>query len=242
MDNWAIWVDVEGFSKIYPGRPGRAFKVIGALMEGIYKLGTMTCASSPNPLFAYQVGDGFILSSGCGLASSHLPIAIAIFLHKVVALAGGCIKSAVSTGNMADIQDCYPSLIRSNVGASGCVPMGDGIMTTFPVMGTALINTHALSMRESGALLIWDCSLSLADSDGVVVSREGADYLVIDWLHSRSAKADEFLSAAGITSSANDLEVVLRDYVSSALAPNEWRSNTLKYNGILRVSKEGANR
>lgn len=232
MNEWAIWVDIEGFSQIYPRDSVKAFKLLGALMTGIYIAGNTACASSPNSIFAYQTGDGFIIGSEFGLDSPRLPLGICISLLKLVALSGGCAKCAVSTGNMADIQGCYPKIIQDHADKSGCVPMGFGLMTTFPVMGTALINAHNLSTRESGAVLIWDRHIAISNDDKTFITKEDHDYLLIDWVHSASEQAENILIASGANGPPGRIEAFLLNYVKDTSLTDKWRFNTLKYNRL----------
>src|SRR5262245_65364511 len=112
-------------------------------MKGILAIGSGR--ESPNRIFAYQIGDGFIIVGEFIRHSLEEPIAIAILLMRQIALAGGIGRAAVSEGDLADVVGCYPKEIREATRRShGAFPLGGGVMTIFPVMGTALINAYRL--------------------------------------------------------------------------------------------------
>ena len=171
MDRWAIFVDIEGFSKIYPENIGRALLPLGALMEGIYHVGNQVCSSTPDRLFAHHIGDGFVIVSEFSQRCPELPVAIGTFLLRNTLLAGGMAKCAISIGDFADIQGCYPDVIRENLISSDTVRLGDGFMRIFPVMGSALINSYRLSRKESGSLLLVDADVLTSSPPGLVVTK-----------------------------------------------------------------------
>jgi hypothetical protein len=53
MDRWAIHIDVEGFGTLYDHHDD-VLLALGALMEGIYRIGTAVFPDSPDRLFAHQ--------------------------------------------------------------------------------------------------------------------------------------------------------------------------------------------
>jgi len=201
-------------------------------MEGIYHVGTTVCSNAPNSIFAYQVGDGFIISSEFGLNAPSLPLGICIFLLRLVATRGGFAKCAASTGEMADIKGCFPRVIQDNLIESHAVRLGSGLMTLFPVMGTALINTYTLSKKERGSVLIWDKKIDISSDQGIVVTKDDGDYLLIDWLHSRSPYADRFLEMVEITDFLSNFETIIRNRIKATPAEPEWIASTLNYNGL----------
>ena len=234
MARWALWIDIEGFSRIYPRDMVQALLPLRALMEGIYHLGNAVCPESPYRLFAHQIGDGFVVVSEFAERSPELPVAIGAFLQRHILLSGGMGKCAISQGDFSDIQDCYPDVICENADNSGFLRLGDGLMSIFPVMGSALINAYRLSNRESGSLLLLDSDLPGPLPSGAVASKTTNDYSVVDWVHISTPEIAEIETKTGIQHpAAANLERLLRDYVtsnsSSLLSP--WITNTLTLNG-----------
>jgi hypothetical protein len=235
MDRWALYLDIQGFSRMYRCNRPRALRPLCAVMKAIYYIGTRVCAESPNGLFAHQVGDGFIIVSEFAERSPGLPVAIGTFLLRCALLAGGIGKCGISQGEFADIQSCYPDVIRDNVDDSGMVPLGDGLMTVFPVMGTAFVESYSLTKGRPGSLLIVDSGLAVAPPAGAVVTETACGHYIVDWVHTAMPEIAELESKTGIPhGSAGYLEHLLRAYVHShrAALPADWVDNTLRLNGL----------
>jgi hypothetical protein len=152
-ERWVIYVDIEGFGVLY-GRDKQVLLSLGDLMEAIFLIGEKFCNESPDRIFAHQTGDGFVIVSEFGSKSLEVPIAISIALLRHVAAHGRFAKASIGEGEFADITDLYPvSVLKARL-KDGSVRMGGGLMTLFPVMGTALIDAVAVAKRSpSGALL-----------------------------------------------------------------------------------------
>jgi len=237
---WAIYIDVEGSSKVYDTDEAQFFASVDALMDGIVRIGSRVCPETPNRLFVHQTGgDGFVIVSEFAERNPEMPIAIAAVLMKKVLGAGAVAKSGISQGDFADVRSCYRTLQHSAVDAHGRYPLGDGLMTVFPVMGTALTNAHKLATRRPrGARLAVDAAMVNQVPDGVVVSRKEKDLIVVDWVHTWSRAIEDISSVAGIQLlSPGELEKRLAAYVASTGdAPDEeWKHYSLCLNGCLYV-------
>lgn len=232
MDQWAIWIDIEGFSQLYLRDPYKAQGLIGKLMKGIWVVGNTVCSGDSQRIWAYQTGDGFLLSSSFGQGSPHMPMGISIFLLRTLVLAEGCGKCAVSIGDMADVQSTFPQEIEDNMDECGRVRIGGGLMITFPVMGTALVNAHRLSNKERGSVLIWDAALPLEGNDGVRIVKEEQDYKVLDWVHTQNDYASQLLQYSKDDGSTETIESRLREYLKGESPSKEWLENTYRYNGL----------
>jgi hypothetical protein len=57
MNRWSLFVDIEGFSKLYLEQMARALRPLCNLMEGIYCIGSRVCPETPHRLLADQIGD-----------------------------------------------------------------------------------------------------------------------------------------------------------------------------------------
>jgi len=237
MKRWAIWIDIEGFSRLYLQDDWRALVPLGALLEGIYKIGSTVCSESPNRLFAHQTGDGVVIVSECAQGSPHLPLAIAAALLRTVLASGGVAKAGISEGEFADIQGCYPDIIWSAMENHGTIKMGHGVLRIFPVMGSALVNAYALTKKLTGGLLLVDGPLATSLPAGVVVSKRESDYAVIDWVHFHTPELDDISANAHVSWPENPaLETRLRDYaLKTRPSPcQDWTNNTLELNHCLQ--------
>ncbi len=212
----------------------RALRPLCNLMEGIYYVGSQVCPKTPNRLFAHQIGDAFILVSEFAERSPGMPIAIGIFLLRHVLISGGMGKCTISQGDFADIRSCFPEIIRNNMDNSATVRIGGGKMHLHPVMGSALINSHAFGTKEHGSLLILDSNLPQPFPSGVVVSKTVSNYHVVDWVHSSTPEIDEIMLKTGIKHPNTQKTMgLIKDYIEKNIdgLPPNWIHNTLNLNG-----------
>lgn len=189
---WAISIDIEGFSTLYESSESgkdRAIWALHELMDAVIKIGR--CAypgdvtiNEADRIFAHQFGDGFVIVSDFEETDSCRCIAIATTIMRHMAMKGVCTKAAISTGDMADIHGCYPDSVRFS--DNGTLPLGAGLMTTIPVMGTALTKAYKLSSRVSGSVLVVDKLAFVHIPDFLVVSCDD-ECCFINW---RSDKHD----------------------------------------------------
>ena len=118
-------------------------------MDAIYRIGTYVYpderSETGERLFVHQTGDGFAILSDFHEYSLERPIAIATALMRyVVASTGNFASASISEGGFADISNCYPEELRRCLNGGSRTNLGSGIMTLFPVMGTALIRAYKL--------------------------------------------------------------------------------------------------
>ena len=235
MKSWAIYIDIEGFSEIYREDRVRAIGGLRALMEGIYAIGTTVCADSPDRLFVHQISDGFLISSEFGRGRPHLPIAIAVILMRKALLAGCLTKAGISEGEGADIQGCYPDAIIQHM-RKGVVRLGAGLMRLFPVMGTDLINSHHMTTKVRGSLLLLDAQMAQGHTIRNIALPEFPDRVAIDWIHVSTSEIKRVSEKADISlMDSGALERLLRNHANAAKTTvpeyNKWLENTLKLNG-----------
>lgn len=232
-DRWAIHIDIEGFGVLYD-RHDDVLLALGALMEGIYLAGSRFFPESPNRLFAHQVGDGFIIVSEHGADSLEVPVSLSVALLRHVAASGRFAKAAVAEGALADIQACFPTVVReAHREDSYRLRMGRGIMNTFPVMGSALIRAVGVTKKASGALLIADNANRNRLPAGVSVCELPSDVISIDWLHADLPLVTAIKTKASLSApSVADLEASLREYCTSQHLCPCWKSNTLTSLGL----------
>ncbi len=182
---WSIYIDIEGFGALYD-KENIILLALGDLMEGIFLIGSKCYPETPNRIFAHQTGDGFVIVSEFYSESLEIPVAISIALLRHISLRGRFAKASIAEGEFAGIEGCYPRRIQEAKETDNRVFMGRGIMTIFPVMGTALINSVAISkVSPSGSLL----TICKGNSDrlpkGCIIHEiEGSEVSSIDWVHS----------------------------------------------------------
>ena len=239
MDQWAIYIDIEGFSATYE-KGTQPMVSLGALMEAIYAIGSRCYPETPYRLFAHQVGDGFVISGEFGWPDLKQPTTVAIALLRAVLHAGGVAKAAVSEGQLADVLGDYPKHIEHLYAVShgGAFSMGGGLMTILPVMGTALINSVKLlhsSQTPSGSLLILPRSQKARLPVGVTLAEVG-DLCVLDWLHASYPELEDVIKTAQLpTFSEPAMSKALNHYIKKNDLPKNWVDNTRLY---LRVADE----
>jgi len=227
MSHWSIYIDIEGFGETYQ-KGSQALVSLGALMEAIYRIGKSSFAESPNSIFAYQTGDGFVIVSEVPQQSLEQPLGLAIALLRHVLMKGGVAKAAISEGQFADVLGCYPAIIQDNCCHDQILNVGDGVMTIFPVMGTALINSHHVAKKESGSLLLVDRK-NTADLPQGIKSQELGDIVVVDWVHSKADKAEQLLQEADLPiPGVIEMESKFGDYLKT-VPECKWRSKTVRY-------------
>jgi len=227
---------MEGSSKIYVSDEAHFFASVDALLGAICRIGSQVCPETPDRLFVHQTGgDGFVIVSEFAQRSPELPIAIAVVLMRTVLAAGGVGKAGVSQGEFADVQACLPVLQGYPPDEHGRRRLGRGILTVFPVMGTALINSHRLATRRPrGARLAIDRALVAQIPAGVAVTHEDTELIVVDWVHTRLPEIDEILARTTLAlPSSAELEQKLTAYVAKAgnAVDEDWKHYTLCLNG-----------
>jgi len=228
-DAWAINIDIEGFSKNYEYSEDRktfAILALSELMHAIIKIWRQCFPGDPDKnysdrLFAHQFGDGFIICSDFPERDAIRAISISVAIMRHMIIKGYATKAAISTGNMSDIKGCYPKTVRD--ANDEIVYLGHGLMTTIPVMGTALTKAHKLSNTQKGAVLILDESLAkLGLPEGVRVKISSAWF--IDWVSSNLPLSEQIAKTEGLaTDNPQTLIEKLNHYCrQKPIPPASW--------------------
>ena len=219
---WAVSIDIEGFSKNYEHSEERktfAIRALGELMQSIYSVATNCypgdpCQNFTDRLFAHQFGDGFLICSAHGVSDLERAVAISAAIMRHMLLHGYATKAAISMGSMSDIHGCYPKDIRD--GKDNRIYMGTGLMTVISVMGTALTKAHKLASTRSGAVLVID--QAILDTDTVTKYKMQSDCL--DWITTEIPLADEIAQRAGLfRADSGQLLATLRAYCNTVPKP-----------------------
>lgn len=233
---WAIWIDIEGFSKLWSvGDVG--LHALNKLMLGIYRIGSHVYPEEGSRLFAHQFGDGFIIVSDFAEESLDRCASIAIALMRFVTHSGCFARAAIAEGEFADIAGCHPREIR-NARDDWGVRLGNGLMTLNDVMGTALVNTNKLDASNAcrGSLLTIEALSRNRLSDSIILRpiSNNPELQVIDWIHSSTDELRRiFLSFPDAERSPGIIATTIEKYCESTAPPLEWYANTRLFNGLI---------
>lgn len=181
----AMFIDIQGFAVLYGGERDSLWG-LSELMRGVYLLGTEANSLGISRLFAHHIGDGFVLVDDGGAANVTRLVSTAVALHQFTLIrAGHFCASAIERGEMADVMGCYPEEVRNARSKHGALPLGDGLMTVFPVMGTAIIKTAKLQTKAHAAAILLPGGQAAGLEQGIRTRSEG-DNLFVDWVGSMS--------------------------------------------------------
>ena len=234
IGRWAINIDLEGFGHLYD-KEDLVLLSLCELMEGIYRIGVQCYPESPDRIFAHQLGDGFIIVSDFPEDSFERPVAIALSLLRHVAHSGRYAKATISEGEFADIFSCYPSSSTNAAGSDKRVRLGHGIMTLFPVMGTALIRSISVAKKcPSGPLLALASENRKRIPEGLVVHEiTSQDIIVVDWIHSENELSKNISSKSKLKwPDAPTISEQLKDYCQKQSVKEEWKKSVNNFLGV----------
>lgn len=219
---WSIYIDIEGFGARYD-QTMAALIPLNALMEGIYLVGSKKYDDNVNRLFAHQFGDGFVIVSCFGEQKLDRATSIAIALMRHVLASGGLAKASISEGGFSDIKNCYPKPVIDNE-HDGVVPMGTGLMTIIPVMGTALINAVSVDKRSpSGSLLTIDSTNKDRISSNFQPNGIENNLHSINWLMGEHDLVNEILAESGLKiQSEEERATALKKYIKDNKLKSSW--------------------
>lgn len=234
IGRWAINIDLEGFGHLYD-KENLVLLSFGELMEGIFRIGTQYYPESPCRIFAHQLGDGFIIVSDFPEETFERPVAIALSLLRHVAHSGRYAKASISDGDFANILSCYPSSVTNAAESDKRIRLGHGIMTLFPVMGTALIRAISVEKKcPSGPLLAVGSENRHRLPDGLIIHDvPSEDVLIVDWLHSKNELAEDIASKSQLKQPDNlTISNQLIDYCQKQPVKEEWKRSVQNFLGI----------
>jgi len=208
-------------------------------MLAIFRIGRNCYPYSPERIFAHQLGDGFLVISDFAEESLERAVTIAVALMQHVAASGRFSKSAIAEGELSDIQGCYPREVLDELESDQTVSLIMGLMTIFPVMGTALIRSMGIAKSSpKGPLLLIEKSKD-ERLPGRVPTKAitGTELLSIDWVHMETDLLRSLQYQAGLpVLSAQELESRLARYCQEHNLPDEWKHSV---NSLLSVRVMG---
>ncbi len=215
---WCIYIDILGFSKFWEHEEWNALHPLRELMRAIYKLGKEVYPKEGDRLFAHQMGDGFAIVGEFGECSLERPLIIAIALLRSVASTGKFAAAAIAEGDFSDITGGYPQDVINDRDESGGVPLGNGYMTLFSVMGTAFIRAYLLHKEAPPGPFI---TISQQNRNRVpntlpvraVLGRTGEPLLSVDWIRAESTPLTRISAQACLPRPGPDeLEQKIKEY------------------------------
>lgn len=228
MNRWAINIDIEGFSLLWE-KEDQVLRSLGELMLAIFRIGRNCYPGSPERLFAHQLGDGFFVVSDFYEDSLERAITIGTAIMQHVANSGRFTKAVIAEGELSDIQSCYPKEVLKELEGDHTVSLEMGLMTIFPVMGTALINSYKLAEKSpKGPLLLLEKSMSDRIPPEIAFRGiQGYDNLIsVDWVHMDTQLLRKIQSCAGLHApGAEYLEKILHNYCADHGLTGEWVIN-----------------
>jgi hypothetical protein len=237
MDHrWGIYIDIEGFSYFYP-EGDNALWALNKLMLAIHRIGKKVFPEPPERLFAHQLGDGFLITSDFHEENLDRAASIATLLMKFITSFGVFARGTIVEGGLSGITGCYPEEVMNECeeGDWSTSKMGAGLMTIFPVMGTALINAVGIAKRTpKGPLLIMPLIYKNRLSTSFIMKQvEDNEIIAIDWVHTESALLSEIKEMAHLECPCpENLEILLKNYISKHKLPPEWSDSCQTYLSI----------
>ncbi len=236
MIRWAIFLDLEGVSKIFPENELQFYVPFDTALDAICRIGINVYPESPYRLFAHQVGgDSLIIVSEFFEGKTDISISIAVLLMQIILKMGAVAKGGISKGTYGNTTGCFPSLKKYEKVGDRTFAIGRGRLTIFSSMGTALINSHRYTTRQPrGCRLAIDMDLIDLIPDGVVAHKYAEDILIVDWIHTQTKTIEKIKDLAGLyIPTIEDMESMLINYVEGTgdLKNTEWGINSLHFNG-----------
>lgn len=235
-ERWAIYIDIEGFSALYP-EGNDALWALNKLMLAIHRIGKNVFPEPPDRLFAHQLGDGFLIASDFHEKKLDRAVSIAIVLMKFITSFGVFARATIAEGGLSGITGCYSDEVMNECEKNGWSTsrMGAGLMTIFPVMGTALINAVGIDKRSpKGPLLSMAASYKERLSDCFMISdiRE-TELIAIDWVHTDFDELTNIREKAFLKyPNPENLEILVKKYLAKHQLPKEWVSSCSTYMGV----------
>jgi len=235
-DRWAIYIDIEGFSALYP-EGNDALWALNKLMLAIHRIGKNVFPEPPDRLFAHQLGDGFLIASEFHEKNLDRAVTIATILMKFITSFGVFARGTIAEGDLSGITSCYSDEVMKECEKDGWSTsrMGAGLMTIFPVMGTALINAVGIDKRSPKGPLLTMSSNCKDRLSGVfkVIDIPNTELVTVDWVHTDFEGLTDIRDKAFLKyPSPENLEILIKNYLSKHKLPEEWVNSCSTYLGV----------
>lgn len=228
IERVSAFIDIEGFGALYRTNNDSIWG-LQALMRGIYILGQRSRAMGISRLFAYHIGDAFVVVDDGGAADVNrmLGLMVALFQYTLMDARHFC-KATIDMGETADVVGCYPEEVREAL-ANGSVPLGEGVMTISPVIGSSFINTYRIQKDQrcrKGSTIVLPEKFESSLNSGFRWEKEGK-YLYVDWVGSITEgvrRARAILGVDGI--SPTEWMTRIENAIAVNECPEEWIQGT----------------
>ncbi len=193
MCRWAVFIDVEGFSRIYSRSEGAGLLGLTTLTRGIFDILNAPTEKRGGSLFAHQISDGFVVVSEFREESLDRPVAIAAGLMKYMLRYGYVCRAGIAEGDFGDHSGCFDEVIRQAKDGH-YLNVRDGVMTVTQVMGGAQINAYRVQDNpyRGPLLFIVPELVPRLDSKCLRFLDCGEDLACIDWLNSAGEMQQTF--------------------------------------------------
>ncbi|MBX9637513.1 MAG: hypothetical protein E6Q60_07385 [Nitrosomonas oligotropha] len=237
---WAIYIDIEGFSALYPDGDG-ALWALNRLILAIHRIGKNVFPESPDRLFAHQLGDGFLIISDFHEENLDRAASIAILLMKYITRFGVFARATIAEGDLSDITGCYPDEVMNDCDEDTFISsMGEGLMTIFPVMGAALINAVGIDKISPKGPLFTMPSAYKERLSSLFIIRDipDAEIITLDWIHTEFERLVEIRDKAILEyPNQKELESFVRDYITKHKnkLTSEWIASCSTYLGVVNI-------
>lgn len=230
-ERWSIYIDIEGFSALWE-KGNEVLCALGELMRGAFRIGRYCFPNAPERIFSHQIGDGFLIVSDFHEESLDRAVTVAAALMRFVGNTGVFAKAAVAEGQFSDIHSCYPREVIECEDANNRLALGMGLMTLFPVMGTALIRAAAVAKTSPRGPLLTIESSKAERLSNEIPTREipESNLLSIDWLHMDTILLSRIEASAQLEPTSIPVrEEKLSRYCTEHTLPRDWNINVGRY-------------
>lgn len=220
--DWAIYIDIEGFSDKYKQDRNLAKKSVIKLTELICEV-----AKKNDYLKITQFGsDGFlIIQKGIYFGYIDSAIEIAAFLMQNMLFNGFATKSKISSGVLDDITNDYPDYIKNELGYANTIAIGNSLIRLTPFIGDSIINSYTLNCAR-GPLMVLDKTLNINSCISTAIKKLfydiGQDKLnYVKWL---GILPHDILDDK-IANNRSGLISKMKEYLANNELKDDWKKN-----------------
>jgi hypothetical protein len=160
MSNLGFYTDIAGI-KDYLKTDNGTTKVMGliyALGNDLYKIGEYSSSNTIARLFAYQMGDGFMVhfdntkyndKNCCGTAIDMVNLTI-VLAQRFLVEHGGILRIGLACGEIFGLSESgFTFANQANNNNGNGYHCGQGLFFLLPIMGTLLAETYPLTTKQA---------------------------------------------------------------------------------------------